>query len=154
MRAVISSLAAIFLMVLVVSGQTPATNPVGADAASIAAGRAIYETSCASCHGETGKGDGRMGEELNPKPSDLTSSSWKHGTTDRDIFSEVRNGIRGTGMKAFGHKLTARQIWDLVNYLHTIGPARGRSRPPVSRGPGDAMLDARSTAGSQRPLIR
>ncbi|HWW87587.1 MAG TPA: c-type cytochrome [Vicinamibacterales bacterium] len=153
MRAVISSLAFLVVLMALVSGQTPATNrdqtqasnpsqtpatnppqvsPVGPDASSIAAGRGIYESSCASCHGDYGKGDGRLGEELSPKPTDLTSSTWSHGSTDREVFSEVRNGIKGTGMKAFGHKLTTHQIWDLVNYLHTLRPARGRSRPSGS----------------------
>src|SRR5712692_8905241 len=55
-------------------------NPVAADARSIAAGRELYQKHCAGCHGETGKGDGMMGEELDPKPADLTDAEWKHGS--------------------------------------------------------------------------
>ncbi len=97
-------------------------NPVASDAASIAAGKQAYDKQCASCHGDKGKGDGAMGEELNPKPPDLTDTDWKHGSTDGEIFTVVRDGVKNTGMKAFGRKLTAHQIWDVVNYLRSIGP--------------------------------
>jgi mono/diheme cytochrome c family protein len=100
------------------------TNPVKADATSIAAGKALYEKHCASCHGDTGKGDGKMGEQMNPKPSDLTGVEWKHGSTDGEIFTVIRDGVQGTGMKAFGRKLTPHEIWDLVNCLHSLGPAK------------------------------
>lgn len=99
-------------------------NPVPADAASIAAGKQVYEKNCANCHGKTGAGDGMMGAELNPKPSDLTDADWKHGSTDGEIFTVVKDGVKGTGMKAFNSKLTARQIWDAVNYVRSLGPAK------------------------------
>lgn len=99
-------------------------NPVPADAASIAAGQQVYEKNCANCHGKTGAGDGMMGAELNPKPSDLTDGQWKHGSTDGEIFTVIKNGVKGTGMKAFNSKLTTRQIWDVVNYVRSIGPAK------------------------------
>src|SRR5262245_51570160 len=46
------------------------TNPLGAEAAS--EGAEVYNTYCASCHGETGKGDGVAGASLEPKPKDLS----------------------------------------------------------------------------------
>lgn len=99
-------------------------NPVKADAASIAAGLKLYEKNCAGCHGDTGKGDGMMADELTPKPSDLTDADWKHGSTDGELFLVMRDGAKDTGMKAFGKKMTARQIWDVVNYVRSIGPAK------------------------------
>lgn len=103
-------------------------NPVAADATSIATGRAVYEKNCASCHGDTGKGDGKMGEELDPKPSNLTDADWKHGATDGEIFKVIHDGSAKTGMKAFGRKLTEHQIWDVVNYIRSIGPKTGTGR--------------------------
>ena len=97
-------------------------NPVAADATSIAAGKQVYDKQCASCHGDKGKGDGQMGEELNPKPADLTDADWKHGSTDGEIFTLVRDGSKNTGMRAYGRKLTTHQMWDVVNYVRTLGP--------------------------------
>jgi mono/diheme cytochrome c family protein len=98
------------------------SNPVAADAKSIAAGQQLYQKHCSSCHGETGKGDGMMGEELDPKPSDLTDAEWKHGSSDGEIFAVIRDGVKGTGMKPFARKMTAHEMWDVVNYLRSIGP--------------------------------
>src|SRR5262245_60407484 len=99
-------------------------NPVPADAASIAAGKQIYEKNCANCHGVTGMGDGKMGAELNPKPSNFTDAEWKHGSTDGEIFTLIKEGSKGTGMKAFNSKLTTDQMWQVVNYIRTLGPAK------------------------------
>jgi mono/diheme cytochrome c family protein len=99
-------------------------NPVAADATSIAAGKQIYEKNCANCHGATGTGDGKMGAELNPKPSNLTDAEWKHGSSDGEIFAVIKGGVKGTGMKSFNSKLTEHQIWDAVNYIRTLAPAK------------------------------
>ena len=100
-------------------------NEVPADAASIAAGQAVYQKQCAGCHGDTGKGDGKMGAELNPKPSNLSDADWKHGSTDGEIFTVIRDGVKTPGMRPYGKKLTTHQLWDVVNYLRSIGPKTG-----------------------------
>lgn len=99
-------------------------NPVAADETSVAAGRQLFDKNCANCHGKTGAGDGMMGAELNPKPSNLADADWKHGSTDGEIFTVIKNGVKGTGMKAYNSKLTTHQIWDVVNYVRTLGPAK------------------------------
>ena len=97
-------------------------NPVAADATSIAAGQKVYEKSCASCHGPNGKGDGKMGAELNPKPSDLTDAEWKHGSSDGEIFAVLRDGVKNTGMRSFKSKMTEHEMWEVVNYVRSLGP--------------------------------
>lgn len=42
-------------------------------------GKREYESSCASCHGEKGKGDGAMREFLTKPPSDLTTLTKRNG---------------------------------------------------------------------------
>jgi cbb3-type cytochrome c oxidase subunit III len=97
-------------------------NPVPVNAESIAAGQKVYAKNCASCHGEGGKGDGKMGAELKPPPSNLTDAEWKHGTSDGEIFVVIRDGVQKTPMKSFKSKLTTDQIWQVVNFVHSIGP--------------------------------
>ena len=99
-------------------------NPVKADATSIAAGKQLYDKQCAACHGEGGKGDGKMAAQVNPKPSDLTDADWKHGSTDGELYLVIHDGAKNTGMKPYGSKLTTHQIWDVVNYIRSIGPAK------------------------------
>ena len=97
-------------------------NPMKPTPASIAAGKKVFESQCAACHGASGKGDGKMASELKNKPADLTDNQWKHGSTDGEIFAVIRNGAKNTEMKGFASKLTANQIWNVVNYLRTLGP--------------------------------
>jgi mono/diheme cytochrome c family protein len=97
-------------------------NPVKADATSIGDGQKLYVKLCSECHGDTGKGDGEMAGDLNPKPPDLTDADWKHGSSDGEIFVVLRDGVKGTGMKSFAKKMTTHQMWDVVNYIRSIGP--------------------------------
>ena len=104
-------------------------NPIKATPDSIAAGKKIYETQCTNCHGATGKGDGKMAESITsgPKPSDLSDAQWKHGSTDGEIFTLIRDGSKGTGMRGYAARMKTDDIWNVVNYLRTLGP-----NPPKS----------------------
>ena len=112
--------------------QKPATNatknPVAASPASIAAGKKLYDSQCASCHGTAGKGDGKAGALLKPTPSDLTDGDWKHGQADGDIFTIIRDGAKQTGMRAYGSRIPTNDIWNLVNYVRTLGPKTTKSQ--------------------------
>jgi mono/diheme cytochrome c family protein len=89
---------------------------------SIADGANMFNRSCASCHGKTGQGDGPAAKQLTPPPSNLVDGEWKHGTSDAEIFTVIRNGVPKTAMKGFASKMTEHEIWDVINYLHSIGP--------------------------------
>jgi mono/diheme cytochrome c family protein len=102
-------------------------NPVSPTAESVAAGAAVFGKQCASCHGTGGKGDGAMAPKLKSKPADLTDAEWKHGPSDGEIFTLIRDGAKNAGMKAFRGALTEQQMWELVNYIRSIGP-RGPDR--------------------------
>lgn len=98
-------------------------NPVAANAASLAAGKKLYDAQCASCHGASGKGDGKAGELLKPPPSDLTDAEWKHGRSDGEIFTVIRDGAKQTGMRGYGSRIATNELWNLVNYVRSL-PAK------------------------------
>lgn len=100
------------------------TNPVPADEASLADGKTLFGAHCAECHGNTGKGDGEMADMSDPKPPNLTDAEWKHGSSDGEIFTVIRDGVKGTDMKPWAKKMTTHQIWDVVNFIRSIGPAK------------------------------
>ena len=94
----------------------------------MANGAALFAKQCVSCHGASGKGDGAMAAKLKSKPADLTDAEWKHGPTDGEIFTLIRDGAKNAGMKAYRGVLSDRQMWDLVNYIRSLGPATAPTR--------------------------
>jgi high-affinity iron transporter len=103
-------------------------NPVKPTDASLAVGKKLYDTQCATCHGATGKGDGKMAASITgAKPSDLSDASWKHGTSDGEMFTLIKNGAKGTGMRGYGSRMKPNDIWSIVNYIRTLGPAPAKS---------------------------
>jgi mono/diheme cytochrome c family protein len=111
------------------SEATEVRNPMSATPQSIADGKKVYDARCASCHGVAGKGDGKLvGSMKLPRPSDFTDETWQHGSTDGEIYTLIRTGSKGTAMRAFASSLKTEDIWNVVNYLKTLGPT-----PPPSR---------------------
>jgi len=95
-------------------------NPISADEASIEEGRKLYQHHCASCHGPTGKGDGSMAL-AGGTPANLTDENWDHGSSDGEIFVVIRDGT-SSDMEPYKDRLSEKQIWNLVNYIRSIGP--------------------------------
>ena len=54
-----------------------------------------------------------------PRPADLTSKQVQ-SYSDQELFWIIQNGIRFTGMPAFGKAESPDGIWDLVNYVRTL----------------------------------
>lgn len=80
------------------------------------------EADCASCHGKSGRGDGRSGASLNPKPADYCTST-KH-PTDAEKIKMIEDGgmsmHHSPDMPAWGDVLDKQAILDLVAYIHTL----------------------------------
>jgi len=92
------------------------TNPLGADAAS--AGADVFDGYCASCHGESGHGDGPAGASLNPAPKNLAELQTQIG--DDYLFWRISTGKPGTSMVAWQGILTEEQIWQVAAFIRTL----------------------------------
>src|SRR5262245_40777848 len=96
----------------------PAASPVPYNPKSVAAGKATFLRLCAECHDEDGKALAQM---MGPA-ADLTDPNrWKYGTDDAHVFRSIRDGA-GTAMPVFGNQLSPEQIWEIVNFIRSIGP--------------------------------
>ena len=95
-------------------------NPIAATAESIGEGKRLYQRHCASCHGSNAEGG--PGNDLIPAAPDLTDKEWKHGSTDGEIFSVIKNGVPpDLNMIPFGDQMKDTDIWNVVNYLRSLG---------------------------------
>ena len=88
--------------------------------ADLAEGRALYEKSCASCHGLAGKGDGAAGRGMNPPPPAIGDEATMRDVTPATMYRITSVGIGGTPMAGFANSLSADQRWNIVSYLVSL----------------------------------
>jgi mono/diheme cytochrome c family protein len=88
-------------------------------AASAAQGDNTFAVRCSLCHGEDGHSRTPIGQWMYPRATDLTSKEVQ-SYSDQELFWIVKNGIRLSGMPAFGKTETDEHIWNMVDHLRTL----------------------------------
>jgi mono/diheme cytochrome c family protein len=100
------------------------SNPIGTSAAELKPGLEHFARYCAMCHSNDGSGrDAAIGRGLFPKPPDMRSATTQ-SLSDGEIFYIIENGVRFTGMPAFGtgnpDPAGEKLLWQLVGFIrHT-----------------------------------
>jgi mono/diheme cytochrome c family protein len=90
------------------------------------AGKATFQTICATCHGPAGDGKGPLSPTLKDAlgepdpPADLRQPHLRSGDEPLDIYRVLMTGLDGTPMVSFADALTAEQKWDIAAYILTI----------------------------------
>jgi putative copper resistance protein D len=82
---------------------------------SIAAGMAVYQQHCATCHGATGTAAAR---------ADLRSPATARRHAG-ELFWLVSHGIADRGMPGFASRLTEAERWSLINFIRALAAADG-----------------------------
>jgi len=77
-----------------------------------------FSEMCAPCHGAPGKERSEIGKGLRPHPPDLTEVA-KHWD-DGHLFWIVKNGIKMTGMPAFGPTHDDERLWNIVAFVRRL----------------------------------
>jgi mono/diheme cytochrome c family protein len=85
----------------------------------------VYGSECSSCHGDDGRTPTDMGRGLYPRAPDLGSEEVQHWSNS-ELFWIIRNGIRLSGMPAFGKQLSEQETWSLVHHLRTLRPPKDK----------------------------
>lgn len=96
-------------------------NPVAMSQEAIADGRAHFADHCASCHANDGSGKTEMGRGLYPKAPDMRLPATQN-LSDGELFYIIENGIRLTGMPAWGNgtKEGEESSWRLVHFIRHL----------------------------------
>jgi mono/diheme cytochrome c family protein len=101
---------------------------VGGTKPDAAAGKAVYDRECASCHGATGKGDGDDAAYFTTKPPDFTDPKVLAKRSD-DFLSEVITGggpAKGLSKDMPATKLSPADLKSVVVYLRQLsGKTKG-----------------------------
>lgn len=86
--------------------------------AQVSAGAHLYNETCIYCHGAPGKDPADIGKGLNPEPPFLpdTAAEW----TSAQLFWIVKNGVRMTGMPAFGASHKDDELWNAVAFVQRL----------------------------------
>lgn len=96
-------------------------NPVPPTPAVLKEARAHFADHCALCHGNDGRGQTSIGQSFYPKAPDLTLAATQ-SQGDGALFAVIENGIRLTGMPAWGDG-TAQSgyaSWTLVHFIRHL----------------------------------
>lgn len=99
-------------------------NPLPASNENVRAGMEHFAKYCAMCHGNDGSGRASaIGRGLFPKPPDMRIPATQN-LTDGELFYIIENGVRFTGMPAFGdgdvNGPAAGLAWQLVHFVRRL----------------------------------
>jgi mono/diheme cytochrome c family protein len=106
----------------------------------VQAGRALFATHCATCHGEGGRGDGPSAAGFATKPSDLADGRLMNGLPDEFLETVIAGGGPAQGlaptMPPFERTLSAGQRRSDDAYVRTLAePAYGGGPAALARPP-------------------
>jgi len=94
-------------------------NPVTPSDAVLAEARAHFADHCATCHANDGSGQTPIGQGLYPKPPDMRLATTQR-MSDGELYYTIHNGIRLTGMPAFGEGGNDIDSWKLVIFIRHL----------------------------------
>ncbi len=97
-------------------------NPLSPAPELLAEARDNFANRCANCHGNNGTGPSNIGQNLYPKAPDLRMPPTQN-LTDGEIHYIVKNGVRLTGMPAWGNPHIAQDdtdAWKLVLFVRSL----------------------------------
>jgi mono/diheme cytochrome c family protein len=79
-----------------------------------------YHAMCRLCHSAPGYSRTEVGKGLNPAPPDLVSGDTLKKRKDAELYWVVKNGIKMTGMPAFGLTHSEDELWGIVTFLRRL----------------------------------
>jgi mono/diheme cytochrome c family protein len=96
-------------------------NPIGNSPEVMEAARAHWADHCASCHANDGSGDTVLGKNLYPPAPDMRLPDTQQ-LTDGELFYIIQNGIRLTGMPAWGNGTAhdEEDSWKLIHFIRHL----------------------------------
>lgn len=95
-------------------------------AAGIAEGDKLYGAECSMCHGMDARTPTGLGRGMYPRAVDPASPQIQ-AYSDAELFWIIKNGIRLSGMPAFGKTESDQHIWSIVQYLRSLNAPESKA---------------------------
>ncbi|MBI3476347.1 MAG: c-type cytochrome [Acidobacteria bacterium] len=115
-------------------------NPFPPSPELVTEARAHFADHCAICHANNGSGNTEIGRNLYPKAPDMRLPQTQN-LTDGELYYTIHNGIRLTGMPAWGTEEKDDASWKLVHFIRhlpQLTPAEEREMEALNpKGPGE-----------------
>jgi cytochrome c553 len=95
-------------------------NPIDCSDQVLAEARAHWADHCATCHANNGSGDSMLARTMYPRPPDMRLPATQT-QSDGEIYYTINNGVRLTGMPAFGEPGDRdADSWKLVCFIRHL----------------------------------
>jgi mono/diheme cytochrome c family protein len=120
---------------------------LSAPAAEVSQGEQLYQSNCARCHGEQGKGDGPDAASLSVKPRDLSDLEFMASQSAGEFFNAMAQGV-APEMPGFSDQLSEADRWAISDYLRTLtfaGPANNVVAAAQTPNPAEGTLSPGGT---------
>ena len=122
-------------------GARDLSNPVAKSKEVLNDAMAHWADHCAACHSNDGSGEADMGRQMYPHAPDMRKERTQK-LSDGELFYIIENGIRLTGMPAWGgSEAGQKDSWKLVHFIRhlpEISPAEmARMAKLNPKGPED-----------------
>jgi mono/diheme cytochrome c family protein len=82
-------------------------------------GKALYQNHCATCHGQTGWGDGPTAASLTVTPANFHRFR-SFLKSDEELLRTIEHGIVFSPMHAWSSSLTEGQMADVLAYVRLL----------------------------------
>jgi mono/diheme cytochrome c family protein len=131
--------------------------PIPVTAELVRLGEKKFNIFCMPCHGQTGAGDGLVGERWSyALPTFHQEKNYPGGETGQDglIFHIIRNGVANPGgqwplkMPSYARKLSIEETWAVVAYIRAL-QINQRAKPDML--PENERLDLQRRRSAQAP---
>jgi mono/diheme cytochrome c family protein len=120
-------------------------NPLQPTSENLAHGKVLFETVCAPCHGQFGKGNGSVVHLLAHKPANLLTGV-STNLPDGYVFGYIRNG--GIWMPSYDDAMSTTERWQIVLYMRDLEKKYGET---AAKGVPQPTAKAAVNPGAGRP---
>ena len=97
-------------------------SPLSASPETVGAGMEHFADHCAICHANDGSGNTMFGKGMYPKPPNMRTDGTQ-SMSDGELYYTIENGVRLSGMPAFGEEHSVggdADTWKLVLFIRHL----------------------------------